>query len=304
MYVLDEPSIGLHQRDNTRLLDMLKRLRDIGNSVIVVEHDHDAIMQRRSCGRHGPGRRRAWRPRHRRGHPGRHHGAQRIADRPVSVGPQAHRRAGAAPPHQPAAAAGDQRRTRQQPERRHGRHTRRTVHLRHRRLGVGQVHAGQRHAVPGGGARPLRQQRRARALHGHRGHRVLRQGRQCRPESDRAHAALESGDLHRAVHADPRTVRRRARSARTRLRRRTFLIQRQRRPLRSLPGRRRAESRDALPARRLCALRHLPWQALQPRDAGYPLQGPDDPRSAGDDRRAGASSSSAQCRPSRASCRR
>jgi len=44
MYVLDEPSIGLHQRDNTRLLDMLKRLRDIGNSVIVVEHDQDAIM--------------------------------------------------------------------------------------------------------------------------------------------------------------------------------------------------------------------------------------------------------------------
>ncbi len=44
MYVLDEPSIGLHQRDNSRLLDMLKRLRDIGNSVIVVEHDQDAIM--------------------------------------------------------------------------------------------------------------------------------------------------------------------------------------------------------------------------------------------------------------------
>ena len=44
MYVLDEPSIGLHQRDNDRLLETLKRLRDIGNSVIVVEHDHDAIM--------------------------------------------------------------------------------------------------------------------------------------------------------------------------------------------------------------------------------------------------------------------
>ena len=44
MYVLDEPSIGLHQRDNARLLDTLKRLRDIGNSVIVVEHDRDAIM--------------------------------------------------------------------------------------------------------------------------------------------------------------------------------------------------------------------------------------------------------------------
>jgi len=43
MYVLDEPSIGLHQRDNTRLLDTLKNLRDLGNTVIVVEHDHEAI---------------------------------------------------------------------------------------------------------------------------------------------------------------------------------------------------------------------------------------------------------------------
>ncbi|MCJ9750807.1 excinuclease ABC subunit UvrA [Neorhizobium sp. BETTINA12A] len=44
LYVLDEPSIGLHQRDNARLLDTLKHLRDIGNTVIVVEHDEDAIM--------------------------------------------------------------------------------------------------------------------------------------------------------------------------------------------------------------------------------------------------------------------
>ena len=44
MYVLDEPSIGLHQRDNARLIETLKRLRDIGNSVIVVEHDEEAIM--------------------------------------------------------------------------------------------------------------------------------------------------------------------------------------------------------------------------------------------------------------------
>ncbi|MDQ1259451.1 MAG: excinuclease subunit, partial [Pseudomonadota bacterium] len=45
MYVLDEPSIGLHQRDNDRLIDTLKHLRDIGNTVIVVEHDEDAILQ-------------------------------------------------------------------------------------------------------------------------------------------------------------------------------------------------------------------------------------------------------------------
>ncbi|MBZ0161411.1 MAG: excinuclease ABC subunit UvrA [Notoacmeibacter sp.] len=44
LYVLDEPSIGLHQRDNDRLLDTLKHLRDIGNTVIVVEHDEDAIL--------------------------------------------------------------------------------------------------------------------------------------------------------------------------------------------------------------------------------------------------------------------
>ena len=43
MYVLDEPSIGLHQRDNDKLLDSLRRLRDIGNTVIVVEHDEDAM---------------------------------------------------------------------------------------------------------------------------------------------------------------------------------------------------------------------------------------------------------------------
>nr|WP_245973864.1 excinuclease ABC subunit UvrA [Bosea caraganae] len=44
LYVLDEPSIGLHQRDNERLLGTLRRLRDLGNTVIVVEHDEDAIM--------------------------------------------------------------------------------------------------------------------------------------------------------------------------------------------------------------------------------------------------------------------
>ena len=44
LYVLDEPSIGLHQRDNARLLDTLRHLRDIGNTVIVVEHDEDAVL--------------------------------------------------------------------------------------------------------------------------------------------------------------------------------------------------------------------------------------------------------------------
>jgi len=55
MYVLDEPSIGLHQRDNARLIDTLKHLRDLGNSVIVVEHDEEAIRSADYVVDMGPG---------------------------------------------------------------------------------------------------------------------------------------------------------------------------------------------------------------------------------------------------------
>src|SRR5260370_40642971 len=55
MYVLDEPSIGLHQRDNARLLAMLKQLRDFGNTVIVVEHDEEAINSADHVVDMGPG---------------------------------------------------------------------------------------------------------------------------------------------------------------------------------------------------------------------------------------------------------
>lgn len=55
MYILDEPSIGLHQRDNERLLETLHQLRDLGNTVIVVEHDEDAIMSADHVVDLGPG---------------------------------------------------------------------------------------------------------------------------------------------------------------------------------------------------------------------------------------------------------
>src|SRR5690606_41179044 len=45
LYILDEPSIGLHQRDNEKLITSLKQLRDVGNSVLVVEHDKDMIQE-------------------------------------------------------------------------------------------------------------------------------------------------------------------------------------------------------------------------------------------------------------------
>jgi len=55
LYILDEPSIGLHQRDNARLLDTLKRLRDLGNTVLVVEHDEETILEADHLIDMGPG---------------------------------------------------------------------------------------------------------------------------------------------------------------------------------------------------------------------------------------------------------
>ena len=76
LYILDEPSIGLHQRDNERLIGTLERLRDIGDTVIVVEHDEDTIRAADYVIDMGPGaasmaarwcararRRRSWLPR-------------------------------------------------------------------------------------------------------------------------------------------------------------------------------------------------------------------------------------------------
>ena len=84
LYVLDEPSIGLHQRDNARLLVTLKHLRDLGNSVIVVEHDEEAILHGRPCHRYRAGRGRSWRRDHRRGHPRKDHGDRVESDRAIS----------------------------------------------------------------------------------------------------------------------------------------------------------------------------------------------------------------------------
>ena len=235
---------------------------------------------RRSCDRHGPGRRRARRPRDGAGHAGRGGSQPGITDRPLPGALAAHRRADTAPGAARAGCgrrlrglAAHRQRARQQPAQRHGVDPGRAVHLRHRRVGFGQEHAGQRHAVCRGGAQALPQPHRARGARPARRARRVRQGHQRRPKPDRAHAAQQPGHLHRSVHADPRTVRRDEQRTRAWLRAGPLQLQRGRRPLRGLPGRRRAESRDALPARRLCAVRRLLWQALQPRNARGALQG-------------------------------
>jgi excinuclease ABC subunit A len=157
MYVLDEPSIGLHQRDNDRLIGTLKHLRDIGNSVLVVEHDEDMIRAADHVIDMGPGA-------------GVHGGrvmAQgtaaevdrppaRFGDRAIPVRHQKHRGTGPAPraggpEGAPGAARGE--RHRQQPQGRDRRGARGPADLRDRRLRLGQVDAGQRHAVRRGRAR-------------------------------------------------------------------------------------------------------------------------------------------------------
>ena len=157
LYVLDEPSIGLHQRDNARLLETLIHLRDIGNTVIVVEHDEDAIRLADYVVDIGPGA-------------GVHGGeivAQGTPDQVMAnprsltgqylIGlqqiplPASPPPAGEGPPHQ------GHGRARQQSQERHGRNPARPLHLRHRRLGRRQVHAADRHDLP----------RRRPQAHGH-----------------------------------------------------------------------------------------------------------------------------------------
>ncbi len=105
LYVLDEPSIGLHQRDNQRLIETLVRLHDLGNTLIVVEHDEDTIRVADWVVDIGPG--------------AGEHGGQvvhsgtvqgllrppRLDDRPVPVGPARDPRAGGAPCRAPRAAS-------------------------------------------------------------------------------------------------------------------------------------------------------------------------------------------------------
>ena len=207
LYVLDEPSIGLHQRDNARLLETLKHLRDLGNTVIVVEHDEDAILTADYVVDIGPGA-------------GIHGGtivAQGTPDdimaAPDSLTGQYLSGVRRDPAPQDAARAGQvedakgRRRPRQQPQRCDGRAAAGPLHLHHRRLWRRQVDALDRHALQGGGAQTYQRARASGRARPHRGHRVPRQGDRHRPVTDRPHAALQPRHLYRRVHADPRVVR-------------------------------------------------------------------------------------------------
>ena len=285
MYILDEPSIGLHQRDNARLLKTLTHLRDIGNTVIVVEHDEEAIRAADLVVDIGPGA-------------GVHGGeivaqgtAEQIAAEPSSLTGQylcgalriaipSERR-----PNDPArqlrilGAQGNNLRAVDASipvgtfccitgVSGSGKSTliNDTLHpVIARHLNGSSLHAGQARRRRGPGA--------------------LRQGGRHRPEPHRSHPALQPGDLHRALQPGARPLRRRPGGALARLQLRALQLQRQGRTLRGVQRGRTDPGRDALPARHLCPVRHLQGPPLQPRDPGDPLQGQDHRRGAQPHRR-------------------
>jgi excinuclease ABC subunit A len=198
MYVLDEPSIGLHQRDNNRLLGTLKHLRDLGNSVLVVEHDEEAINIADYVIDMGPG--------------AGEHGGHIVAEgtpRDILAS-----EASLTGQYLSGSAASRSRRCATSRSRKRvlkvvgatGNNLKnvtldvpgRAVHLRDGRIGSGKstlindtlYHAVARHLY-GSSAEP--------APHDEiDGARAFRQGDQRRPEPDRPHAAVESRDVHRA----------------------------------------------------------------------------------------------------------
>ena len=270
-YILDEPTIGLHPRDNAMLLGTLTQLKEHGNSVVVVEHDEATIEAADLVVDLGPG--------------GGVHGGELVA-----MGPPASLR------QHPASVTG---RFLGQPRRRLGPAARRQRPLPRLKI-RGAAEHNLKHidveipvgawtcvtGVSGSGKSTLvrdvlyaglrrqlglaeRARRDAQGDHRRQGDRARRRGR---PDADRPHAALDPGLVRRLLRRDPQALRADAGGAPARLHRRPLLVQRQGRPLRDLRRPGQDQDGDELPARRLRHLRELRRPALHRRDAGGALR--------------------------------
>ena len=236
LYVLDEPSIGLHQRDNRRLIDTLVRLRDLGNTLIVVEHDLDTIAHADWVVDIGPAA-------------GEHGGlivhSGTYAD--LLTNPESITGAylsGKESIEVPAIRRPIDRKRQLTVVGARENNLReidvvvpaRRADLGHRCLGVGQVDARQRHPGVGAGQQAQRRAAGARPAHPDQRARPARQAGARRPVADRPHAAVQPGHLHRRVRQDPHAVRRHHRGQGARLPAGPVLVQRQGRSLRGVFG--------------------------------------------------------------------
>ena len=235
LYVLDEPSIGLHSRDNLRLIAILRQLRDQGNTVLVVEHDADMI---------------------------------KVADHIVDLGLGAGEQGGR------VVFSGTLEALMLEPRSLTSKYLRQELAIpvpTTRRRGTGlkiKLTGAREHnlkdvdvsiplntltvvtGVSGSGKSTLVHDvlyaaiKRAKGSVGEacrhlrrpRRHRIHHRYRAGRSGADRAHAAVESGHVSQGVRSDPRTVRRNQGRAGARPERQPFLVQRPWRPLRSVPG--------------------------------------------------------------------
>ena len=205
LYILDEPSIGLHQRDNEQLIGTLERLRDLGNTVIVVEHDEGTIRAADHVVDLGPGAGEHGGQIVAEGTPEEIERAARLADRPVPL-----RRA-----RDPGARASGREPRGELVVRGAREHNLKgvdvdfplgVVHGGHRRLRLGQVDARQRDPLPRGRQPPAPGADAPRRARPDRRARADRQGHRHRPVADRAHAALQPGDLHRRLRRHPQAL--------------------------------------------------------------------------------------------------
>ena len=280
MYILDEPSIGLHQRDNERLLGTLRRLRDLGNTVIVVEHDEEAIRSADHVVDLGPGA-------------GIHGGEvvaqgrpEQIAANPRSVTgrylaglevvpiPAVRRRRTAARIGIVDASGNNLR------------HLDVTIPIGLFTCVTGVSGSGKstlindtlfRHAAARLSEASMLGAAPCRAITGlERFERVVDIDQNPIGRTPRSNPATYTGlfSVIRELYAQVPEARARGYDAGT------LQLQRARWPLRSLPGRRCAARRDAFSARRVRALRRVPRPPLQPRDPGDPLPRPQHPRGA------------------------
>jgi excinuclease ABC subunit A len=290
LYILDEPSIGLHQRDNHRLIETLTRLRDIGNTVIVVEHDEDTVRASDWVVDMGPGA-------------GEHGGHVVAEGKPAAIARNRRSVTG-------AFLSG--RRSIAVPERRppDGRvltvrgASQHNLHAIDVDIPVGRFVAVT--GVSGSGKSTLVNEVILKSLknrlHSARAGRARTRASRASSASTRSSTSTSRRSAARRAPTPPPTrgcsttsgsstpARRTPRCAATGPGRFSFNVKGG--PLRDLQGRRHAEDRDALPARRLRAVRGLRRQALQPRDARGALQGEVDLRRARDAGRGGADRSS------------